>query len=65
MLGGRDGCESQAHIPHTELATLEATEEGSPLRAAGGPALSSHKEWVLHVNIHQLLEEDITHVEEG
>lgn len=57
---GGDGRESQAHVPHTELAALQAAETGRPLGAAGGPAAPSHEERVLHVDVHQLLEEEIT-----
>lgn len=57
---GGDGRESQTHVPHAELAALQAAETGRPFGAAGGPAASSHKERVLHVDVHQLLEEEIT-----
>lgn len=52
-----DGCEGQADVPHAELATLQATKTGRPLRAAGRPAPPTHKEGVLHIHIHQLLME--------
>lgn len=64
MLGGWDRSESQADVPHIELAALQATETGSPLRVAGGPAPPAHKERVLHIDIHQLLEEDVTYAQE-
>lgn len=57
---GSDRRESQTHVPHAELAALQAAETGRPFGAAGGPAASSHKERVLHVDVHQLLEKEIT-----
>lgn len=60
MLWARDGGESQADIAHAELVALKATETGGLLRTAGGPAPSSNKERILHIDVHQLLEEEDT-----